>query len=414
MRPHVFDNPDSRYLVLRPRRQEAAPAASHAEGADGRWRMPLPLDADEMAASELRQCIQRGEALAFAPSVPVQLISQLPEEVKLSPAPEAPPTDLAGASIAGWGIEAVGAHTSTFDGTGVTVAILDNGIRCDHAAFAGVPLQCQDFTGTGIRDSDGHGTHAASILFGQDIEGRRIGVARRVTSALVGKVVEGGHGTLVTLAQGLLWAINSNAHVISMSLGVNFIAFRRRLIEEDNELPDVATSKTLVAYEQTIHLFDRIASLAKGFAPFSRPCLLIAAVGNGSNHFGTGTFALGAEAPAMCEDFIGVGAIDPPDVKGRLTVSDFSNSGPAVCAPGAGIVGAGVPGGLNTLSLTSTAAPHAAGVAALWVQKLLQQKRLTTRELNARFLGSADISRFDPAVSPQDAIGLGLVQAPQR
>jgi subtilisin family serine protease len=194
---------------------------------------------------------------------------------------------------------------------------------------------------------------------------------------------------------------------------VNFIAYRQRLIDQ-HEREDVATSKMLIAYQQTIHLFDRIAALAKGFAPFSHPCLLIAAVGNGSNNLGTGTFALGAEAPAMCEDFIGVGAIDPPDVKGGLTVSDFSNSGPAVCAPGAGIIGAGVPSGLNTLSLTSTAAPHAAGVAALWAHKLLQQNRLTARELTARFLGSADISGFDSKVSPPDAIGLGLVQAPLR
>src|SRR5689334_15501487 len=88
MRPHVFDNPRAPYLVLRPKPQQASDTGAGAVDAGGRWRMPLPVDAEEMLASDLRQCIRHGEALAFAPSVPVQLISQPPKDTTAPPDPK--------------------------------------------------------------------------------------------------------------------------------------------------------------------------------------------------------------------------------------------------------------------------------------------------------------------------------------
>ena len=49
-------------------------------------------------------------------------------------------------------------------------------------------------------------------------------------------------------------------------------------------------------------------------------------------------------------------------------MSDFSNSGVEISAPGRGIASAAAGGGLKVLSGTSVAAPHVAGVAALWWQ----------------------------------------------
>ena len=83
---------------------------------------------------------------------------------------------------------------STWTGEGVTVAVLDTGIDSKHPAFAGVDIVEKDFTGTGNGDRQGHGTHCAGTIFGRDVDGKRIGVARGVKRALIGKVLgdEGG------------------------------------------------------------------------------------------------------------------------------------------------------------------------------------------------------------------------------
>nr|WP_229419583.1 S8 family serine peptidase [Pseudoduganella dura] len=89
----------------------------------------------------------------------------------------------------GWGITAVGADRSRFSGAGVTVAVLDTGIDAAHPAFSGVQLVQQDFSGDGDGDAFGHGTHCAGTILGRDVGGTRIGVARGVTRALIGKVL---------------------------------------------------------------------------------------------------------------------------------------------------------------------------------------------------------------------------------
>ena len=92
-------------------------------------------------------------------------------------------------TICTWGIKAVKADTSPFNGSGSTVAVLDSGIDLDHPAFAAIRqrIEVQDFTGTGIQDVSGHGTHCAGTIFGQDLplgeSTLRIGIARDVRKA---------------------------------------------------------------------------------------------------------------------------------------------------------------------------------------------------------------------------------------
>lgn len=122
-----------------------------------------------------------------------------------------------------WGIHAVGAAASEFTGAGVIVAVLDTGIDSAHPAFAGVNVVERDFSGDGNGDRQGHGTHCAGTIFGRDVDGTRIGVARGVTEARIGKVLgDDGSGDTDMMLRGINWAVDQGANVISMSLGFDF------------------------------------------------------------------------------------------------------------------------------------------------------------------------------------------------
>ena len=66
-----------------------------------------------------------------------------------------------------------------------------------------------------------------------------------------------------------------------------------------------------------------------------------------------------------------------------------------------------------SLSGTSQAAPHAAGVAALWFQKLWKQKgkRPDPADVRARITATADFEALSPPFGVED-IGNGFLRAP--
>ena len=81
---------------------------------------------------------------ATARSMPMKLIAPVSiKAIAIEPAASAPTTKIA------WGVHAVGADTSPFDGANVVVAVLDTGIDRKHPAFKGVELIEKNFTGDG-------------------------------------------------------------------------------------------------------------------------------------------------------------------------------------------------------------------------------------------------------------------------
>ena len=160
-----------------------------------------------------------------------------------------------------WGIEAVGAPESPFSGAGVRVALLDTGIDATHPALADVPITQRDFTGDGDGDRDGHGTHCAGTV---------AGVATRLDELLVGKVVSDGGASTAALWKAMWWALESEAHVVSVSLGLDFPGLVARLIDE-GMAPEPATSRALEGYRDNLRQFGKLAELMATGGPSIGP-----------------------------------------------------------------------------------------------------------------------------------------------
>lgn len=234
-------------------------------------------------------------------------------------------------------------------GAGVRTAVLDTGIDPAHPDLADAVVAKADFTATpnGAVDTNGHGTHVASIITsnGGASQGRYAGVAPDA-QLLIGRVLDDeAVGWKSRLIAGMEWAVAQQARVVNISLGA---------------APTDGTDPM---------------SLAVDALSASSGALFVIAAGNDG---APGTI----NTPAAATSALTVGAVNPDDA-----LADFSSRGPRVgdhavkpeiTAPGVGIVaaraagtGAGEPvdGNYTAMSGTSMAAPHVAGAAAVLAQR---------------------------------------------
>lgn len=334
---------------------------------------------------------------SIAPVMPTRLI-----------APVAVPA--IGAATTAWGVSAVGADTSTRTGAGVVVSILDTGIDAGHAAFAGVDLVQRDFSGSGDGDKVGHGTHCAGTVFGRDVAGTRIGVARGVERALIGKVLDDdGRGSSDWLFDGIQWAVSNGAQVLSMSLGWDFPGLVEQLVASGMPVPP-ATSQALEGYRANLRMFDALMAMIASREPFGGGMVVVAAAGNESRRGQSPEYEIGVSVPAAAQGVVSVAALG--QTAAGLDVAYFSNTFAEASGPGVDILSAEASGGLTSMSGTSMATPHAAGVAALWWEEVLASSLPpTARTVTARLLASASLGGFAPNVDVADR-GVGIVRAP--
>ncbi|GIF25502.1 subtilisin family serine protease [Actinoplanes tereljensis] len=233
-----------------------------------------------------------------------------------------------------------------YDGTGVTVAILDTGIDATHPDLAGKIVAAENFTTTATADDEvGHGTHVASIIAGSGAAsgGRYKGVAPGA-KLLIGKVCETEFCDDSAILAGMAWAAE-RAPVINMSLG-------------GGDTPEI----------------DPLEQAVNDLTAQYNTLFVIASGNAGPNSAGS---------PSTADSALAVGAVDRDD-----QLAYFSSTGPRVgdhaikpdiTAPGVDIVAAkakngfiGDPApvdGYVALSGTSMATPHVAGAAAILTQE---------------------------------------------
>jgi subtilisin family serine protease len=262
----------------------------------------------------------------------------------------------------------VGAPTAWaagFDGTGVTVGVVDSGVDSTHPDLDGKVVAAADFTGEGLLDLNGHGTHVASTLAGTGAGsgGLLKGVAPGAQLVSAKACVATGGCPDSAIIEAMEWAADQGVDVINMSLGGADRAGIDPLEEAVNTLTD------------------------------SHGTLFVIAAGNTG---GPGPQPFSVSSPSTADAALSVGAVDPGN-----GLAFFSNRGPRVgdtalkpdiTAPGIAITAArsshsSLPGGLYTdLNGTSMASPHVAGAAAILAQR---HPTWTPAQIKAALMGSA-------------------------
>lgn len=237
-------------------------------------------------------------------------------------------------SGATWGIDRIDqralplskSYTYTRTGAGVTAYIIDTGIRFSHNEFGGRATSGFDAVDGGTADDcNGHGTHVSGT-----VGGATYGVAKGV--ALVGvRVLDcSGSGTTSGVIAGIDWVTanhtGSNPAVANMSLGGGASTALDNAVK--NSIADGVTY----------------------------------AIAAGNSNRDACKFS-----PARVPTAITVGATTSSDAR-----ASYSNYGSCldIFAPGSSITSAWYTSNTatNTISGTSMATPHVAGVAALYLQ----------------------------------------------
>ncbi len=259
-------------------------------------------------------------------------------------------------------------------GSTITIAILDTGVSASHPDLKDRVLPGYDFYNNraDASDDEGHGTYSAGVAAAKGDNG--IGIAGVCWSCqiLPVKVLGSrGQGDDATIAEGIRWAADQGARIISMSLAGT---------------GDTQVLRDAVAYAH------------------SRGAVMIAASGNGQARGNRPSY------PAAYPQVLAVSATDGADaVTGFSTTGDFVD----LSAPGVGVwstVWSTQGDSYGASNGTSAACPYVAGAAAL---VLSIRPDLSADQVMSVLTRSAD-DRGSPGKDPQNGYGrLNLLRAVQ-
>lgn len=240
--------------------------------------------------------------------------------------------DLTNQEGAPWGLGSISHRTPdhttyVYDesaGEGTWAYIIDTGLYTDHETFEGRGhLGYNAYPNVPFEDRNGHGTHVAGTIIGKDY-----GVVKKANVISV-KVFDTGSSTTEIVLDGYEWAVGNitatpgraAVSVLSLSLG--------------GPKSEAFNAAVEAAYQQGI--------------------LSVVAAGNSFDD-------AGFYSPASAPNALTIGAVDVTNTK-----PGFSNFGALVdvFAPGVDVLSSwiGSTTAVNTISGTSMATPHVAGLA---------------------------------------------------
>jgi len=312
--------------------QSADAVASYAEQASQTLVNKYNVDVSRKFAGSLNGVVVNASALQVQDLLNNPDIDYIEQDQIVSVSPLAATNVDQGNAV--WGLDRVDQRSLPlnsnyhydYDGAGVTAYVIDTGVLTTHNEFGGRATHGYDFVDNDAdaTDCNGHGTHVAGT-----IGGSQYGVAKNVN--IVGVKVLGctGSGTNSGVIAGVDWVKNnaSGPSVANMSLGGGV----------SQALDDAVNS-----------------AVAAGLT------FVVAAGNDNSNACNY--------SPARAADAITVGSTTSSDSR-----SSFSNYGSCldIYAPGSSIKSAWYNSNTstNTISGTSMAAPHVAGVAALYLDE---------------------------------------------
>ncbi len=278
-----------------------------------------------------------------------------------------------------WGLQAVGADGTAFTGNGAVIAVLDTGIDVHYPELMRRVRAHKSFVpNESVDDLNGHGTHCAGTIAGpmNPAGAPRYGVAPDAT-LIIGKVLSNrGSGRERDILAGIVWAVRQGAHVVSMSLG------RATRPGQGHHVP-----------------YERAAQYA-----LSNNSLIIAAAGNDSaRRYG---YVAPVGAPADSPSAMAIAAVDQALIEADFSCGGINPGGGQidVAAPGTDVLSSWpLPRRHRSISGTSMACPHVAGIAALYIEA---QGVYGAQLRQALTSGTRNIGR------PARDVGNGLVQVP--
>jgi len=290
----------------------------NSEGTPNKGGVPfLQMTGTEADMEKVVQA-SNGKVRFFEPDTQMQLIPEFAAPLE----------------TATWGLQKIGAHNAGKTGAGVTVFIVDTGVRVGHEEFGGRAVTALDLTVGGIKeckgdltcaaDRQGHGTHC-----GGTAAGKTYGVAPGATVKSIKVLSDSGFGAWSWTYSALDWIAQnpSRPSVASMSLGESGV---------QNALKEAV---------------DSVVNMG-----------VVVVVAAGNSNSDSCSFS-----PAYVPSAFTVGSITDTDAR-----SWFSNYGACtnIWAPGSNIVSASHSSDTATASMsgTSMACPHVSGAAALFLE----------------------------------------------
>lgn len=272
-------------------------------------------------------------------------------------------------------IDAEAGKTGTKTGAGILVAIMDSGIDYDHPDLAvniNATLSCSfiggTFCGAGTPpawdDDNQHGTHVAGTVAATNNSSGVVGVSQGATLVALKVLNANGSGSFADITAAVDYVTvtrtdldpANDISIVNMSFGASCSA-----CTDNSSDPTIAAFHAAVTSATNAGVVVVAAAGNSGIdSSSSVPASFdeVITVSAFTDYNGAGGKSSG------CRIFAGLGKLCDE------TIAKFSNYGADVdiAAPGVQILSTVPGGGVGTLSGTSMAAPHVAGLVALYLE----------------------------------------------